>query len=243
MRARSVAMVGALAVGGLLLAGCGDEEAPAGGQPSASISASTSASTPATPSPAPTAATSKPTVQPTPTKKPASISEAMLLRGADVAKADPGRGWVAGGGRETPYCGPHSVAGAGVVKTLKRGFNNGLDASGGQWLTVYKDDAAAKAAYDSIVKTIKTCPAGKPAGTHARKLTENRTIAAGDATSILRWYDYPLPSDPGSEDGGFPHAVTRTGSVVSVTVFGEMGKGVKPANFEKLARVAAGRLG
>ena len=79
-----------------------------------------------------------------------------------------------------------------------------------------------------------------PAPTHARKLTENRTLALGDATTILRWYDYPLPNDPGSEDGGFPYAVTRKGSVVSVLAFREMGKGVAPAHFEALARTAAG---
>ncbi|WP_157979889.1 hypothetical protein [Kribbella monticola] len=106
----------------------------------------------------------------------------------------------------------------------------------------YKTPGAAKAAYGSIVKTIKSCKAARPAPTHARKLTENRTLAVGDATSILRWYDYPLPSDPGSEDGGFPYAVTLKGSVVSVIAFREMGKGVKPANFEKFARLAAAHL-
>jgi hypothetical protein len=109
-------------------------------------------------------------------------------------------------------------------------------------LTRYKTPVAAKAAYESIVKTIRSCKAARPAATHARKLTEDRALPIGDATSVLRWYDYPLPSDPGSEDGGFPYAVTLKGSVVSVVAFREMGKGVKPANFEKFARAAAARL-
>jgi hypothetical protein len=167
----------------------------------------------------------------------------MLLTGVEVAKGDPGRHWAeTSGSASTPICGRASTRGDGVAGSLNRNFANGLDASGGQWLTRYKSPAAAKAAYESIVKTIKSCRAARPAPTHARKLTEDRKLAVGEATVILRWYDYPLPSDPGSEDGGFPYAVTLKGSVVSVVAFREMGKGVKPANFEKFARAAAARL-
>jgi hypothetical protein len=167
----------------------------------------------------------------------------MLLTGDEVAKADPKRHWAAtSGSANTPICGRASTKGDAVAGTLDRNFANGLDASGGQWLTRYKTPVAAKAAYESIVKTIRSCKAARPAPTHARKLAENRTIKLGDATSILRWYDYPLPSDPGSEDGGFPYAVTLKGTVVSVVAFREMGKGVAPANFEKFARAAAAHL-
>ncbi|MDX6261695.1 MAG: hypothetical protein QOH84_3383 [Kribbellaceae bacterium] len=40
-------------------------------------------------------------------------------------------------------------------------------------------------------------------------MTENRALKLGDETQIIRWYDYPLPSDPGTEDGGFPYAAKR----------------------------------
>lgn len=167
----------------------------------------------------------------------------MLLTGQELAKGDPKRGWaVAQGIPSTPICGRYSTRGESVKGSLSRNFTNGLDASGGQWLTRYSDAAAARAAYDRIIKTVRSCKAAKPAPTHARKLTENRTIAVGDATTILRWYDYPLPSDPGSEDGGFPYAVTLKGSEVSVLAFGEMGKGIKPANFERITRSAAAHL-
>jgi hypothetical protein len=167
----------------------------------------------------------------------------MLLTGAEVAKADPNRHWAeTSGSASTPICGRASTRGDAVAGSLSRNYSNNLDASGGQWLTRYQTPAAAKAAYESIVKTIKACKAARPAPTHARKLAESRTVALGDATSILRWYDYPLPSDPGSEDGGFPYAVTLKGTVVSVVAFREMGKGVKPANFDKFARAAAAHL-
>jgi hypothetical protein len=167
----------------------------------------------------------------------------MLLTGTEVAKADPNRHWVAtSGSASTPICGRTSTRGDNVAGSLSRNFSNGLDASGGQWLTRYKDPAAAETAYGSIVKTIKSCKAARPAPTHARKLTENRTVALGDATAILRWYDYPLPSDPGSEDGGFPYAVTLKGTVVSVIAFRESGKGVTPTSFERITRSAAAHL-
>lgn len=70
----------------------------------------------------------------------------------------------------------------------------------------------------------------------------NDTKPSGDATQLLRWYDYPLPSDPGSEDGGFPYAVTLKGSTVSVLAFREMGPGVQPVNFERITRAAAAHL-
>jgi hypothetical protein len=185
-----------------------------------------------------------PTVVPTPTTKPAAVRlrTSMLLTGPEVAKADPNRGWIVTKGSADPICGPSSTSGNGVRGSLNRNFTTELDASGGQWLTRYDDARAAKAAYDKIVATITSCKALDPAPTHARKLTENRTLPLGDATAIVRWYDYPLPSDPGSEPGGFPYAVTRKGNVVSVLAFREMGDGVKPANFEKLTRAAAARL-
>jgi hypothetical protein len=186
--------------------------------------------------------TQPPVETPTPVK-PRRLTTSMLLTGAEVAKADPKRGWAATeGSASTPICGRSSTRGEDVLGALSRNFTTGLDASGGQWLTRYEDARAATAAYGRIVATIKSCKAARPAPTHARKLTENRTLPVGDATTILRWYDYPLPSDPGSEDGGFPYAVTRRGAVVSVVAFREMGKGVKPANFERIARFAAARL-
>ena len=159
----------------------------------------------------------------------------MLLTGADLNRADPGRGWGAGGEIQPPICGPGSTVAPGATQTLSRQFGTDLDASGGQWVTSYKTPADATAAYRALVAAIGRCRGLTPSPTHARKLTENRTIAAGDATTILRWYDYPKPNDPGSEDGGFPHAITRSGSVVSVIVFREMGRGIAVPKFERLA--------
>ena len=189
--------------------------------------------------------TGRPTARPTatPTKPPFRITTSMLLTGSELAKGDPSRKWRATSQTpSTPICGTASTRGAGVQGTLRRHFTDELDASGGQWLTRYADAKAARAAYNQIVATIKSCKAFKPSETHARKLTENRSLAVGDGTRIIRWYDYPLPSDPGSEDGGFPYAVTLEGSVVSVLSFGEMGQGIKPPNFERVARSAAAHL-
>jgi hypothetical protein len=234
------------------LVACGNE--PAGGTPAGNAGATpsvTPSTTPERPVPEPveTPTAPTPTKIPVPTKtpttKPAAVQlrTSMLLTGPDVAKADPNRGWDVTKGSADPICGPSSTRGDGVRGSLNRNFTTGLDASGGQWLTRYDDVRAAKAAYDKVVATIKSCKALDPAPTHARKRTENRTLPLGDATAIVRWYDYPLPSDPGSEDGGFPYAVTRKGNVVSVLAFREMGTGVEPANFEKLTRAAAARLG
>ena len=132
--------------------------------------------------------------------------------------------------------------GGWVAGALSRNYANGLDASGGQWLTRYKTPAAAKAAYESIVKTIKSCKAARPAPTHARKMTEDRTLRVRRRDLDPALVRLPVAVDPGSEDGGFPYAVTVKGSVVSVVAFREMGKGVKPANFEKFARSAAAHL-
>lgn len=260
-RLAGAAGVAALA---LLLVACGnDSKSTAGGgtsnTPSSELTqtSSTPATTPSSPTPSlpPKPGTEPPTSGPTKTpggpiapstspSKPVRITTTMLLTGAEVAKADPNRHWAAtSGSASTPICGRASTRGDGVAGSLSRNYANGLDASGGQWLTRYQTHAAAKAAYESIVKTIKSCKSARPAPTHARKLTENRTVAVGDATSILRWYDYPLPSDQGSEDGGFPYAVSLKGTVVSVVAFREMGKGVKPANFEKFARAAVAHLG
>ena len=255
---RPVAAAG-LATMGLLLVACGNDSDAGSGTttppPStpASPTSTPTGGTPSTPaptetrSPTPTGTPStKPTQPPveTPTpEKPRRLTTSMLLTGGELAKADPKRDWAAtDGAASTPICGRSSTRGDNVLGALSRNFANGLDASGGQWLTRYADARAASAAYEHIVATIKSCKAARPAPTHARKLTENRTIALGDATTILRWYDYPLPSDPGSEDGGFPYAVTRKGLVVSVLAFREMGQGVKPANFERITRTAATHL-
>jgi len=248
---------------GLLLVACGNGTEPAADKttsstpppstPTTTPSATTTLGTPSptptgtlvkppTPTPGQTTRPVRPVETPTPVK-PVRLTTSMLMTGSEVAKGDPKRGWAATeGSASTPICGRSSTRGEDVLGSLSRNFSNGLDASGGQWLTRYKDAGTATAAYERILKTIESCKSARPAPTHARKVTENRPIAAGDATTILRWYDYPLPSDPGSEDGGFPYAVTRKGTVVSVIAFREMGKGVKPANFEKLARSAAAHL-
>ncbi len=225
------------------LVACGNETD--GGTPSGNAPVTPSVTPSTTPERSVPEPVKTPTMAPTPTTKPAAMQlrTSMLLTGPDVAKADPNRGWIVTKGSADPICGPASTRGNGVRGSLNRNFTTELDASGGQWLTRYDDLRSAKAAYDKMVATIKSCKALDPAPTHARKLTENRTLPLGDATAIVRWYDYPLPSDPGSEPGGFPYAVTRKGSVVSVLAFREMGDGVKPANFEKLARAAAARMG
>jgi hypothetical protein len=167
----------------------------------------------------------------------------MLLTGSELSKADPNRGWIARSGIPgTPKCGNSSTRGKNVLGSLNRDFYDGLAGTGGQWLTRYKDNRAATAAYERITATIESCKALRPAPTHARKLTANRSVKVGDATRILRWYDYPLPSDPGSEDGSFTYAVTVKGSVVSVLAFWEYGKGIKLANFERIAVSAGKRL-
>ncbi|MFB6725409.1 hypothetical protein ACFCV3_34840 [Kribbella sp. NPDC056345] len=258
---RRVIAAAGLAVAGVGLVACGNQT-PGGGTPSNGVSTpapstpapsapDTSTATPSKPTSAPTTAptsvpTTKPTptVRPTPTKLPGVIrlTNSMLLTGKEVAKADPKRGWIATSATSRSICGKAATQGNGVQGRLTRSFTTELDASGGQWLTRYQSPAAAKAAYEQIVATIKSCKAFVPSETHARKLTENRTLAVGDATAILRWYDYPKPNDPGSEDGGFPYAVTRKGTVVSVLAFGEMGKGVAPAHWEALTRAAAKKL-
>jgi hypothetical protein len=163
----------------------------------------------------------------------------MLLTGSELSKADPNRGWIARSGIPgTPKCGNSSTRGKNLLGSLNR---DGLAGTGGQWLTRYKDNRAI-AAYERITATIDSCKALRPAPTHARKLTENRSVKVGDASRILRWYDYPLPSDPGSEDGSFTHAVTVKGSVVSVLAFWEFGKGIEPATFERIAISAASQL-
>lgn len=261
LKTMRLATAAGVATMGLLLVACGNDQKPAaggGGLPTAGspTTAGTPTQPPATPTAEPTETpsdepsatpTQKPTVRPTgrpaPTKPPFRITTSMLLTGSEMAKGDPSRKWRATSQTPSaPICGTASTRGAGVQGSLRRHFTDELDASGGQWLTRYADAKAARAAYDQIVATIKSCKAFKPSETHARKLTENRTLAVGDGTRIIRWYDYPLPSDAGSEDGGFPYAVTLKGSVVSVLSFGEMGQGIKPANFERIARSAAAHL-
>jgi hypothetical protein len=246
---RSAATAG-LATLGLLMVACGNQTAGSpSGDPSATSTtpATTAPTTPATPTPERSIPrppkTPTPVAPPTQRPAPVRLTNGMLLTGADVATADPHRGWRRTTASSSPICGRSSSRGAGVRGSLTRHFTTELDATGSQFLTRYDSPAAAKAAYNSIVATIKACEAFQPAPTHARKLLENRTLALGDATTLLRWYDYPLPSDPGSEDGGFPYAVTRQGTVVSVLAFREMGKGMSVPHFETLTRTAAKRLG
>jgi len=242
-RGRKLSVTVGLLLAGTFLVACGNETG--GGTPVGNASTTPSSTQTGAPSATPSPVQVSIPEQrktPSPVPKPARLTTSMLLTGADVAKADPKRGWAATTGSADPICGPSSTRGNGARGSLNRNFTTGLDASGGHWLTRYDDARAAKTAYDKIVATIKSCKALDPAPTHARKLTEYRTLPLGDATTILRWYDYPLPSDPGSEPGGFPYAVTRKGNVVSVLAFREMGDGVAPANFEKLTRAAAGRL-
>ncbi|WP_433011853.1 hypothetical protein [Kribbella sp. CA-294648] len=252
---------------GLLLVACGNDTKPSGNAapagtptaaattpapttgvpttPSTSSGPSASGKPSATPSGKPTPTPSiTPTPTPTPAPgKPVKLTTAMLLTGAELAKADPKRGWVSTtGSASTPICGRGSTRGANPLGSLSRNFTTDLDASGGQWLTRYSDAKAARAAYDKIIKTVKSCKSAVPAPTHARKLTEDRTLAVGDTTRILRWYDYPLPNDPGSEDGGFPYAITLKGKIVSVLAFREMGPGIKPPTFDRITRAAAAHL-
>jgi hypothetical protein len=255
---RRVIAAAGLAVTGVALVACGNQTA-AGGAPSSTPTPSASApsTTVLPPKPSTQPPTQTPTATPTsgPTSKPVPtpssspskpvvqrLANAMLLTGKEVAAADPKRGWNARPGTDDPICGKGATQGNGVQGRLVRAFTNDLDATGAQFLTRYQSPAAAKAAYEQIVATIKSCKATAPDKNRARKLTENRTLALGDATAIMRWYDYPLKSDQGSEDSGFPYAVTRKGTVVSVVAFGEMGKGIAPAHCEALARKAAAKL-
>jgi hypothetical protein len=254
-----------------LLVACGNDLRPAADNTPTTTPTTTPTSTPtvpmtpSTPTPTPGEATptTKPsnTVTPTATPKPSNtvtptatpkpslppkqvrLTPSMLLTGSELSKSDPNRGWIARSGTPgTPKCGNSSTRGKNVRGSLNRDFYDGLAGTGGQWLTRYKDNRAAIAAYERITATIESCTALRSAPTHARKLTENRSVKVGDATRILRWYDYPLPSDPGSEDGSFTHAVTVEGSVVSVLAFWQYGKGIKPANFERVAVSAGKRL-
>lgn len=67
---------------------------------------------------------------------------------------------------------------------MARGFTDEMDAYGAQYVSRYANAAAAKAAYNSIIATLKSCTYSKPAPTHARKITENRVVkgASGDLT-------------------------------------------------------------
>ncbi|NEA36014.1 hypothetical protein [Streptomyces sp. SID13031] len=257
VRGRKHAHLASVATMALLLVACGNDTKPSGngapaGTPTAKVVTSGIPTTPQPPSPLPPKPSTKPSGNPTPgptnaptpsPSKPVRLTTAMLLTGPELAKADPKRGWIAtGGSASTPICGRGSTRGDNPLGSLSRNFTTDLDASGGQWLTRYSDAKAARSAYDKILKTLKSCKAAVPAATHARKITENRALPLGDATQILRWYDYPLPSDPGSEDGGFPYAVTLKGNLISVLAFGEMGPGIKPANFERITRSAVAHL-
>jgi hypothetical protein len=166
---------------------------------------------------------------------------------AEVRKADPKRPWsvqIDRGLLQRTYCGVYSTEGKNVASRLARAYTGDNIASyGRQHVTAYRTPAAAKAAYYSIVKTVLSCTASKPAPTHARKITENRVVkGAAGPTRVIRWYDYPLPSDPGSEAGGFPYAITLRGTTVSVLAFSGYGPGMSAPSFDRLARTAAAKL-
>ncbi|GAA1595018.1 hypothetical protein GCM10009804_59580 [Kribbella hippodromi] len=176
-----------------------------------------------------------------------ALSRTQLLTIAQVKQADARRKWstqVDRGVLPRVYCGPASTEGKRVSARMARGFTDELDAYGAQYVSQYANAATARAAYNSVIATLKSCTYSKPAPTHARKITENRVVkgASGDLTQVIRWYDYPKPNDPGSEAGGFPYAVTLKGRNVSVLAFSEMGPGVPAPNFDKLARLAAAKL-
>ncbi|MET9318215.1 hypothetical protein ABZX12_40880 [Kribbella sp. NPDC003505] len=170
-----------------------------------------------------------------------------LVTVAEVRKADPKVAWsvqIDRGLLHRTYCGVYSTEGRNVASRLARAYTGENIASyGRQHVTAYRTPAAAKAAYYSIVKTVLTCTASKPVPTHARKITENRVVkGAAGPTRVIRWYDYPLPNDPGSEAGGFPYAITLRGSTVSVLAFSGYGPGMAAPNFDRLARMAAAKL-
>ncbi|MFD7156742.1 hypothetical protein ACFV9C_19230 [Kribbella sp. NPDC059898] len=176
-----------------------------------------------------------------------SLSRSQLLTVGQVKQADARRAWstqVDKGLLPRTYCGPASTEGKHVAARMARGFTDEMDAYGAQYVSQYANAASARAAYNSVIATLKTCTYSKPAPTHARKITENRVVkgASGDLTQVIRWYDYPKPNDPGSEAGGFPYAVTLKGRTVSVLAFREMGPGVPAPNFDKLARAAAAKI-
>ena len=177
-----------------------------------------------------------------------SLSRSQLLTVSQVKQADARRNWfrqVDRGILPRTYCGPASTEGKRVSARMARGFTDEMDAYGAQYVSRYANAATARAAYNSVIATLKSCTYSKPAPTHARKITENRVVtgASGDRTQVIRWYDYPKPNDPGSEAGGFPYAVTLKGRNVSVLAFSEMGPGMPAPNFDKLARQAAAKLG
>ena len=176
-----------------------------------------------------------------------ALSRSQLLTVSQVKTADARRNWfrqVDRGILPRTYCGPASTEGKHVSARMARGFTDEMDAYGAQYVSRYANAATARAAYNSIIATLKSCTYSKPAPTHARKITENRVVrgASGDLTQVIRWYDYPKPNDPGSEAGGFPYAVTLKGRNVSVLAFSEMGPGVPAPNFDKLARAAAAKI-
>jgi hypothetical protein len=175
------------------------------------------------------------------------LNRTQLLTIQQVAAADPGGKWIKQVDRgilPKTYCGPTSTEGKRVSERMARGFTDDMAMYGAQYVSRYPDVATAKAAYASIKATLKSCPAGKPAPTHTRKLTDNRVVAgaSGDGTVVIRWYDYPLPSDPGSEDGAFPYVVTLKGRNVSVLAFSSMGQGISRTNVDKVARLAAAKI-
>ncbi|MGZ0150663.1 hypothetical protein ACXJJ3_26635 [Kribbella sp. WER1] len=176
-----------------------------------------------------------------------ALSRSQLLTVGQVKQADARRDWsrqVDRGVLPSTYCGPASTEGKHVAARMARGFTDEMDAYGAQYVSRYANAASARAAYNSVIATLKTCTYSKPAPTHARKITENRVVkgASGDLTQVIRWYDYPKPNDPGSEAGGFPYAVTLKGRTVSVLAFREMGPGVPAPNFDRLARQAAAKI-
>jgi hypothetical protein len=169
-----------------------------------------------------------------------------MIKVSEVKQADPKVPWsvqINSGQLQPTYCGVASTEGKGVKKRFARAYTDDMASYGRQHVTEYATVAAANAAHTTIVRTILSCTASKPAPTHARKITENRVVkGAAGATRVIRWYDYPKPNDPGSEAGGFPYAVTVKGTVVSVLAFSGYGPGMAAPNFDKLARTAATKL-
>lgn len=169
-----------------------------------------------------------------------------LVTVAEVKQADPKTPWsvqIDKGLLQPTYCGVYSTEGKYVAARLARAYTDDLASYGRQHVTSYRTQAAAKAAYYSIVRNVLSCTASKPAPTHARKITENRVVkGAAGPTRVIRWYDYPLPNDPGSEAGGFPYAITLRGTTVSVLAFSGYGPGMPAPSFDRLARTAAAKL-
>jgi hypothetical protein len=177
----------------LLLVACGNDTKPAAPKASAQMDTSRTPGpnppSPMKPSLAP--GSPRPTIAPTPSPglpttsptvaRPPKLTNAMLLTGPEVAKADPKRGWSAtSGSARMPICGRASTRGDDALGNLSRNFTTDLDASGGQWLTRYADAKAARAAYEKILKTLKSCKASNPPTSNASPGPQPPTYSEAD---------------------------------------------------------------